>query len=284
MLVPLFVETFYKKIMKGIEKQGKTKKIQTGIKLSNFLRKIGIDMRPRLFKQIHEVFGGNLKKIVCGGAPIRPEIAEFFDGIGILLVNGYGITECAPLISVNRDFYNKYESVGVVLPCGEAAIADPDENGEGEIIYRGENVMMGYYKNQEATDEVLKDGWFYTGDFGKYENDLLYITGRKKNLIVLKNGKNVYPEEIEGYVQAIMELEEVVVRSIKDQNGDEIGLMAEIYPAPSFSEGKTKEELEKYFLKACDEVMKDVTSYKKIQKVVIRDTEFPKTTSRKIKR
>ena len=284
MLVPLFAENFYKKIWKTLEKQGKDKTVTRAIKMSNNLRKIGIDMRPRLFKQIHEVFGGNLKKIICGGAPIRPEIAEFFDGIGILLVNGYGITECGPLIAVNRDLSNKYESVGVVLPCGEAKIVDPDQNGEGEIAYRGDNVMLGYYKNPEATAEVMKDGWFLTGDYGKYEDGFLYITGRKKNLIVLKNGKNVYPEEIEGYVQSIMELEEVVVRSIKDQNGDEIGLLAEIYPSPSFSEGKTKEELEKYFLKACDEVMKDVTSYKKIQKVDIRDTEFPKTTSRKIKR
>ncbi len=284
MLVPLFAENFYKKIWKTLEKQGKNKTVSRAIKMSNVLRRVGIDARRKIFAQIHEVFGGELRQIICGGAPIRPEIADFFDGIGITLQNGYGITECSPLISVNRPKFNNYESVGVVLPCGEVRIDDPDENGEGEILYRGDNVMLGYYKNPEATAEVLKDGWFYTGDFGKYENEQLFITGRKKNLIVLKDGKNVYPEEIEGYVLNVLEVEEVVVRSIKDASGAEIGLLAEIYPMPSFSEGKSKEELEQYFMKAIDEAMKDVTGYKRIQKVQIRDTEFPKTTSRKIKR
>ena len=285
MLVPLFVETFYKKIMKGIEKQGKLKKVQTGIKLSNFLRKIGIDKRRTIFKDIHAIFGGNLIKIVCGGAPNKPEIADFFDAIGIDLINGYGITECSPLVCANRDYYNVPRSVGPKLPCIDIEIRDKNEDDEGEIFVKGDIVMMGYYKDPELTKEVLSDdGWFATGDYGKIVGDLLYITGRKKYLIVLTNGKNVYPEEIEEYIQRVEGTEEVVVYAIKDDKGNETGLCAEIYPETEFAEGKTDEELIKIFSEKVETALADLPAYKHVRDIVIRHEEFPKTTSRKIKR
>jgi len=285
MLVPLFVENFYKKIWKNIEKQGKAESVKKAIKLSNNLRKIGIDIRKKLFKDILDVFGGNLIMIVCGGAPIRPELASFFDGIGINLINGYGITECSPLLSCNRLCYNNFRSVGVPLSCVSVRIEDPNEEGEGEIVVKGDIVMQGYYKELEKTKEVLSDdGWFATGDYGKMVNDQLFITGRKKNLIVLKNGKNVYPEEIEEYISGIENVEENVVYAVKDEDGSEIGLCAEIYPDQIFASGKSKEELTEIFCKAIDEAVKDLPGYKHIQKVKIRNIEFPKTTSRKIKR
>ena len=285
MLVPLFVETFYKKIWKTLEKSGKADLVRKMMKVSNGLRKVGIDVRKKLFKQILEVFGGNMIMIVCGGAPIRPEIAAFFDAIGISLINGYGITECAPLLSCNRQYYNDFRSVGVPLPCVQVRIEDPNEEGEGEIVVKGDIVMMGYYKNEEATKEVLtEDGWFATGDYGKMVRDQLFITGRKKNLIVLKNGKNVYPEEIEDYIMSVEGVEEVIVYSNVDENGDEVSLCAEIYPAEDFAKGKSEDEMLKYFKAQCREVCASLPSYKQIANVVIRKEEFPHTTSRKIKR
>lgn len=285
MLVPLFVENFYKKIWKNIEKQGKTDKVRKAMKLSKTLRKFGIDLRAKIFKEIRDVFGGNMIMVVCGGAPIRPELAEFFDAIGICLNNGYGITECSPLLSCNRQFYNNFRSVGVPLSCTEVRIEDPNEEGEGEIVVKGDIVMMGYYKEPEKTKEVLSDdGWFATGDYGKIVGDQLFITGRKKNLIVLKNGKNVYPEEIEEYIQGIDEIEEVVVYSIKDEDGSEVSLCAELYPDQVFASTKSPSELEKYLFQRIDEATKDLPGYKHIAQIKIRNIEFPKTTSRKIKR
>lgn len=290
MLVPLFVENFYKKILKGIEKQGKTKKVFNAIKLSNTLRKLGIDLRAKLFKEIRDIFGSNMIMVVCGGAPIRPDIAYFFDGIGICLNNGYGITECSPLVSCNRQFYNNFRSVGVPLPCVKIQIDNPNEDGEGEILVKGDIVMMGYYKEPEKTSEVLtEDAWFATGDYGKMVGDQLFITGRKKNLIVLKNGKNVYPEEIEEYIQGIEGVEEVVVWAAKDEDGSEVSLCAEIYPEQSLrdleGDGKDlKDLIAEKLTPLIDAKLADLPSYKHIAKVIIRDEEFPKTTSRKIKR
>ena len=285
MLVPLFVETFYKKIWKNLEKQGKADLVRRMMKLSNGLRKIGIDLRAKIFKQLRDVFGGKMIMIVCGGAPIRPEIAAFFDAIGICLNNGYGITECAPLLSCNRQFYNNFRSVGVPLSCVQVRIEDPNEEGEGEIVVKGDIVMMGYYKNEAATKEVMtEDGWFSTGDYGKMVGDQLFITGRKKNLIVLKNGKNVYPEEIEDYISGVEGVEELIVYSNIDENGDEVNLCAEIYPAADFAKDKTEEELKTYFKNQCKEVLSSLPSYKQIATIVIRKEEFPHTTSRKIKR
>lgn len=277
MLVPAFTESFYNKIQKNIESQNKTKAFAFLIKLSNFLRSIGIDMRRTLFKSVHKVFGGRLKKLVCGGAPIRPEIGEFFDAIGINLINGYGITECSPLVSCNRDFYNDPETVGVKLPCIEIRLDDINEDGIGEICVKGDTVMLGYYKNEEQTKEALQDGWFYTGDYGRMnEEGQLYITGRKKNVIVLSNGKNIYPEELENYISALPSVEEVVVYAPKGEHGDEKYLCAEVFPAEGADAGKIKEQIK--------QALKELPAYKQIKEVIIRKQEFEKTTSRKIKR
>jgi len=234
-------------------------------------------LRKLFFKSIHKAFGGRLRKIVCGGAPIRPEIGKFFDDIGISLINGYGITECSPLVSANHDKFNDYNTAGIKLPCIDWKVDSPNDEGIGEICIKGDIVMLGYYKQPEKTAEVLKEGWFYTGDYG-YINDKqqLVITGRKKNLIVLNNGKNVYPEEIEGYIQGIDYIAEVVVRGIADEKGDEKSLMAEVF----LSEERTPQQV----LKDIKTVIRDLPVYKQIARVVVRNGEFDKTTSRKIKR
>lgn len=278
-VVPAIAETIYKRIMRNIRKQGMEEQFNQLIEKSNSLRAQGIDKRREYFGFIHETFGGKLKKMVCGGAPIRPEIAKFFDDIGLDLINGYGITECSPLVCANHDMYNDFRTVGIKLPCIEWRIDQPNEEGIGEICVKGDIVMMGYYKQPELTAEVLKDGWFYTGDYG-YINELnqLTISGRKKNVIVLNNGKNVYPEEIEGYIQDIDYVNEVVVSGEKDEDGNESSLTAEVFLDEESK--KTPAEVLKSIKNACVEL----PIYKQISKVVIRDKEFPKTSSNKIKR
>jgi long-chain acyl-CoA synthetase len=288
-LVPAFVEIFYKKIQSNIQQKGKEKLFNIMIKISNGLRKVGIDLRKKIFKSVHEAFGGNIKKIVSGGAPLIPELGVFFDNIGISLVNGYGITECSPLVSANMDDFNDPTTVGVVLPCCDIIIENKDEDGIGEILVKGDIVMMGYYKNVKLTEEVLKDGWFKTGDYGKLnDKSQLLITGRKKNLIVLRNGKNVFPEEIECYIKQIPYIQEVVVRGIKDDKGSETGLLAEVYlNEEKLTElGINKEEkgLETKIRKDILEKTEELPTYKKIEKVSIRENEFEKTTTNKIKR
>ena len=278
-VVPAIAESIYKRIMRNIRKQGMEEQFEHMVEKSNELRAQGIDKRREFFGFIHETFGGKLRKIVCGGAPIRPEIAKFFDDIGLDLINGYGITECSPLVCANHDMYNDFKTVGIKLPCVEWRIDQPNEEGIGEICVKGDIVMIGYYKQPELTAEVLKDGWFYTGDYGYInENDQLTISGRKKNIIVLNNGKNVYPEEIEGYIQDIDYVNEVIVSGEKDEDGNEHSLTAEVFLDEDAR--KTPAEVLKSIKKACVEL----PIYKQISKVVIRDKEFPKTSSNKIKR
>lgn len=284
-LVPAFVEVFYKKIWSNAKQTGKEKALKTLIKISNFLRKIGIDLRRKLFKSVLDAFGGNLIKIVCGGAPIRAELGEFFDDIGINLINGYGITECSPLVSANRDFFNDPATVGSILPCCEVKIENKDEDGNGEILVKGDVVMMGYYKNPKLTEEVLKNGWFNTGDYGRInEKGQLMITGRKKNLIVLDNGKNVFPEEIEGYIMSIPYVLEVIVRGIKNDEGIETGLSAEVVLNEESVKEMGIENPEESLRKDITDVTKELPMYKRVSKVILRETPFEKTTSNKIKR
>lgn len=277
MVVPAFAEEFYSAIMRNIRKKGIEKQFNAMIKLSNGLRKIGIDLRRKFFKEIHENFGGKLVKLICGGAPIRYEINKFFDDIGLILTGGYGITECSPLVCVNDENSNCCYSAGHRLGCIEWRIEEPDSDGIGEICVKGDTVMKGYYKNPEKTAEALKDGWFYTGDYGYITpDDQLVITGRKKNIIVLNNGKNVYPEEIENYINEIDYISEVVVRGIKNDFNVEIGLLAEVYMPEPHSQEETMADIKK--------VLAELPAYKKVSKVVIRETPFEKTTTRKIRR
>lgn len=284
-LVPAFVEIFYKKIWANAKETGKDKALKVMIKVSNGLRKVGIDLRKKLFKSVHQAFGGNLIKIVCGGAPIRPELGQFFNDIGLNLINGYGITECSPLVSANRDYFNDCSTVGVVLPCCDIKFENVTPDGDGEICVKGDIVMMGYYKNPELTKEVLVDGWFKTGDYGRFnDNHQLIINGRKKNLIVLENGKNVFPEEIENYIMGIPYVQEVVVIGIKNNAGSETGLCAEVF----LNADKVKElnitDIQSKLKEDISEVCKTLPVYKHIGKIVIRDKEFEKTTTNKIKR
>ena len=284
-LVPAFVEVFYKKIWSNAKQTGKEKALKILIKISNFLRKIGIDLRRKLFTSVLDAFGGNLIKIVCGGAPIRAELGEFFDDIGINLINGYGITECSPLVSANRDYFNDPATVGSILPCCEVKIENKDEEGNGEILVKGDVVMMGYYKNPKLTEEVLKNGWFNTGDYGRInEKGQLMITGRKKNLIVLDNGKNVFPEEIEGYIMSIPYVLEVIVRGIKNDEGIETGLSAEVVLNEESVKEMGIENPQESLRKDITEVTKELPMYKRVSKVILRETPFEKTTSNKIKR
>lgn len=282
-IVPAFAELFYKRVWAALEEKGKAGLVRKMIKLSKGLRKVGIDLRRKFFKQIIDNFGGNLRQLVCGGAPVRAEVGEFFTSIGIDLENGYGITECSPLVSVNQCRDNNFASVGAVLPCLEIDIRNKDENGNGEICVKGDVVMMGYYKAPEQTAEVLVDGWFNTGDLGNYTDGKLYITGRKKNLIVLDNGKNIYPEELENYIYSIPYVKDAVVYSVKDEKGAEVDLCAEGYLDKGLmpKDGRSYEEIFKADIQA---TLKGLPSYKHIHKVVIRDEEFPKTSSKKIKR
>ena len=285
-LVPAFAEVFYKRIWENAEKSGKADTLRKGIKISRVLMKLGIDMRRKIFATVHEAFGGNLREIVCGGAPIRPEIGQFFNDIGITLLNGYGITECSPLVSVNPIMFNDPNTVGIPLKCIEVKIDNPDEEGNGEIMVKGDIVMMGYYKMPEQTAEALsEDGWFRTGDYGTLtEHGQLVITGRKKNLIVLTNGKNVYPEEIENYIAGIPYVKEVVVYSIKDEEGHETGLCAEVFLNKDYIEEKGITDVATTVKADIKAACAELPTYKQIAKVVVRDVEFEKTTTNKIKR
>ena len=286
-LVPLYIETFYKKIFAKIEQQGKLKLVKRMMKISNGLRKIGIDLREVLFKAILKNFGSRMRLIVSGGAALNPDIIRDFDAIGITILNGYGITECAPLISCNRNNYRKAGSVGRPILHEEVKIAYPDENGEGEICVKGSNVMMGYFENPEATTDAFDDeGYFRTGDLGKIDSEgWIYITGRSKNLIILSNGKNVYPEEIETEISRIYGVAEVVVYAGESRSDKSKELIvAEIFPDKDALALREITDAKKYF---DDEVAKAngrMAPYKKVGLVKLREVEFEKTTTRKITR
>lgn len=273
-VVPLFLETFYKNIWKAIDKQGKTKLVKTLIKVSNGLRKVGIDLRRVFFKSIIDNFGGKLGMIITGGAPISDEYMQGFEDLGILVINGYGITECSPIVALNRNNNVRYGTVGNPIPEVEIKIENPDADNEGEIWVKGDIVMMGYYKKPEETARVLKDGWFNTEDIGKLEGKFLSITGRKKNIIILENGKNVYPEELENLISFIENVDEVVV------HGNQGMIVAEIYSSAE----EDVENIRKQIEAEVWEINKTLASYKQIKKVVFRETEFQKTATRKIKR
>ena len=274
-IVPAIAEFIYFLIMKNLKEKGKLKTFRKGVKISRAALKIGIDLRPKLFAELHNLFGGKLRKIVCGGAPIRPEMGEFFNDIGIPMTGGYGITECSPLVSVNDESSNDFHTAGHRLACLQWRIDEPNEEGIGEIAVKGDVVMLGYYKMPEKTAEAIRDGWFFTGDYGYITpDDQICITGRKKNIIVLSNGKNIYPEEIENLIMNIDCVSEVVVRGLKNSKGDEHALEAEVY----LSEEKTESEVKALI----SEALAELPNYKKVTKVVIRKEPFPKTTSNKI--
>ena len=285
-VVPALMEVLYRRMWASIEEKGKTKTIKIAIKLSRFLRAIGIDVRRKLFKELHNALGGNLVKLVCGGAPLRAEIADFFDDIGIIVTNGYGITECSPLVSVNTDFINDPKTVGLPMECVEIRIDDPNEDDEGEICVKGDIVMLGYYKNEAATAEVFtEDGFFRTGDYGKVnKKGQILITGRKKNIIILGNGKNIYPEELEDYIGGIPYVLENVVYAYRDEDGSEAALAVQCSVDPELLEKEGKEALEAKLKHDVFAALAKLPTYKQVTKVIIRETPFVITSSKKIRR
>ena len=283
-LVPLYLETFYRKIWANIKDGGKEKLVNTMIKLCNTLH-APTNIRRKLFASIHAAFGGNVKMIVTGGAPVNPDILLFFQSIGISVLNGYGITECAPLIAVNRSNNVIAGSVGNVIDMDEVIIDAPNEDGEGEILVKGPNVMLGYYNDEEATKEAMKNGYFRTGDYGKLENGVLFITGRKKNLIILSNGKNVYPEEIENELIATPGILDIIVYEGQSKRGiSHNAIVAEVYPDKEYFEKNKIEDIRAHLKPYIDEYNKNAVAYKKIGILKVRETEFPKNTLRKIMR
>ncbi|MBO5789125.1 MAG: AMP-binding protein [Clostridia bacterium] len=289
-LVPLFVETMYKKIWDEAKKKGKDKMLRFALKLSAFLRVFGIDIRHILFKDILAAFGGRLNRIVSGAAPLSPEIVKKFDGFGITIMEGYGITECSPLVSVNPYYALKSGSVGPAVPCCQVKIYEPqgEKNGfpEGEIVVKGDNVTLGYYKNDEENRRAFtEDGWYRTGDIGYMDDDgYIYITGRKKSVIVLENGKNVFPEEVEEYLRQIPGiLECVAVGRTSPENGH-VTVIAIIVPDTTYFAGKSMEEIENTLRAAILDMNKKLPSFKQVKALELRDEPFEKTTTRKIKR
>ncbi len=293
LMVPVMLEMFYKAIMKNVNSDPKkAKKLQTGIKLSRFLLKFKIDVRKKLFAQIHETFGGRLRLIILGGAPVNPEILQFFQDIGFICLQGYGLTECAPILALNRDVDHKNEAAGWPLPGCDVKILNPDEDGIGEFISKGDNNFLGYYKDPEATAAALDaDGYYHTGDLGYIDKDgFCIITGRKKNVIIAKNGKNVFPEEIEYLLSLNPLVAESVITGVLDEVKDDIIITATIFPemeniTAKLGQNPSEEDITKLLKdEVITEVNEKLSSYKKIKKVVYRPVEFEKNTSKKIKR
>ena len=285
-LVPLFIERLEYMIWKDAREKNREEELRALIAKSNDEMKRGIDNRDEYFRDIKELFGGNLKLLLCGGAPLPARLMRSFREMGIMLVVGYGITECSPLVSVNGNRCYRDGSAGVPIPCCEVKIVDVDGNGEGEIWVKGDNVMLGYYKNEQATRQAMKDGWFDTGDIGHFDEDgFLFVTGRKKNLIVLSNGKNVYPEEIEDFIkQRISYISEIVVYAPLVNGMNEKSLCAEVYLQEEYTAGKEAEEIRAKLDQDIQKVNRLLPAFKSIQQLRIRDCEFEKTTKKSIKR
>lgn len=290
--VPLLLEAMYKKIMNQVEKQGKTKIIKFGIALSKFLLKFGIDIRRKLFKQIIDNLGGNIRFIISGASAIDKNVAEGFNNFGILTVQGYGLTETSPVLTAENEKTMRLGSVGIPMYNVDIKIDNPDENGIGEIIAKGPNVMLGYYENEEATNEVIKvdeDGnrWFHTGDLGYIDKDgFLFITGRKKNVIVLKNGKNIFPEELEALITTLPYVEEnMVFGKPKD---DDLLLSVKVVYNEDYVKEKypdiDEEKLKEIIWNDIKEINKKLPNYKHIKNLIITNEPMIKTTTAKIKR
>ena len=274
-LVPLFVETFHKQIWTTAKKEGKEKLLKRMMKFSDFLLKLGVDLRKKIFTSVRQAFGGETEYIICGGAPLGTQYIKEFRSWGIEILNGYGTTECAPCAAVNRNHFHKDGTVGVAVPGAHMSIGE-----DGEVFIKGSIVMMGYYKDDNATNEVLKDGWYATGDLGFVDEEgFLTLTGRKKNLIILSNGENVSPEELELDFLKYEAVQEVLVYEQSQT------IVAEIYPDTDYlKENDSDVDVQEYFDNIRSEVNRNRPIYKQVGEILLRDSEFPKNTSKKILR
>ena len=286
--VPLILETMYKKIQKGIEEKGKTKLINTMTKISNTLLKAKIDIRKIVFKQVLDNFGGHLRVVLYGAAPMNKETIIGFNNLGISLVQGYGLTETSPVVTAETDKEKRPGSVGLALANLNLRIDNPDKDGVGEIAVKGPSVMLGYYKNEEKNKEVLKDGWFSTGDYGYIDEDgFVYVTGRKKDIIVLKNGKNVYPQEIEFLINKIPYVAESLVYS-RDKDTTDTMLCAKIvYDKDAIVQDlgeKSEAEYQDCIWQEVKNINQELPIFKRIKHISITTEPLKKTTTQKVKR
>ncbi|MDR1247118.1 MAG: AMP-binding protein [Clostridiales Family XIII bacterium] len=289
--VPLILESLYKKIWQNIKASGKEKLLRRVIKLNSATKKIGLNLAPVFFKQILALFGGRMKLIICGGAAIDPAILQGLSDFGVCALQGYGLTECSPICALNPDTAIKNASAGCLAGGLDCKIVDADaETGIGEICARGPHIMLGYYNNKEATDEVLKDGWFHTGDLGYIDGDrYVYITGRKKNVIITKNGKNVFPEELEYYLGRIDAVSECMVWAMDSEQSGEALIVAGIRPdedvlRSELGENYTDNQVETLLWSKIDPINAELALFKRIRRIIIRKREFEMTTGKKIKR
>jgi len=287
--VPVLYENMCKKIMKSIKDQGKGTTVNVGMKVSNALLKVGLDIRGKLFKQVHDSLGSKLRLLVAGGAALDPDTEKTFNSLGINMVQGYGLTESSPVIAVEDDKYKKIGSIGKALPTLDVKIDEPNEEGIGELLVKGPTIMLGYYENEEATKEAIdKEGWLHTGDLAKIDKDgFIFITGRKKFVIVLKNGKNVYPEELEILINKIAGVKECFVYGKPEDDGDYKISAKIVYDKEIMKEAYGVEEEKDIKEKLWQEVKainKTMPKYKYIKGIIVTEEELIKTTTRKVKR
>ena len=281
--VPLILEAMHKKIMNTIDKTGQRKKFEVGKRLSKALLKVGIDVRRKIFKTVLDELGGEVRAVISGAAALNKQVAEDFNAFGIYTVEGYGLTETAPVVAGENIHTMGHNSVGKPLCNVEVKIEDPNEEGIGEIAVKGPNVMLGYYENEEDTKAVLKDGWFYTGDLGYYnKKGYLCIAGRQKSVIVLKNGKNIYPEEIETLINTLPYVEESMVFGYP--KGDDLIISAKIVYNKEYFKNTSKEDIEDKVWKDIKNINKELTIFKHIKKTIVTDEPMIKTTTAKVKR
>lgn len=288
--VPILIDKMYNTIMKEIEKQKKTKTLNNVIRISNALCKININIKKILFKNINQALGGKMRMIISGGAPLDTKVAKWFNEIGIHLVQGYGLTETSPVIAAENDYKIKYGSVGIPMKDMKVKIENKDNSGIGEIAVKGPNVMLGYFKDEELTKEVLKNGWFYTGDLGYIDKDgFLFITGRKKDLIVLKNGKKVFPEELEILINRLEEVEESFVYGLPNkEDKDNVKIAVKVVYNEKVVRLKygdiQEQELFEIIWKKIKDINKTLPMYKYIKSLILSKEPLIKTTTNKIKR
>ncbi len=305
--VPAIFEALYKKIWKTVEKQGKGDALRRAIRINNRLKKLHIDLSKKLFKDIHETLGGRLRLLIVGGAAINPEVLEGFMDLGIIALQGYGLSECAPMGALSPDKAPKAASVGKAFPTCQIRIVNPDENGIGEIWLSGGNIMMGYFKNPELTEQSITDGWFHTGDLGYLDEEgYLYITGRLKNVIITKNGKNIFPEELEYYLSNSPYIAESMVFEGEEKTGEDTLVVATIMPdmeeirealaahkldeealgivSTDPQEALTEEVIQKLIWAEVDKVNEEQPMFKRIKKVIVKKNPFVHNTSNKLVR
>lgn len=287
--VPAVFEVIYRKLIKGIEKKGKLETVKKGVKISQALLKLKIDVRKKLFQEIHANLGGKLRLALAGGAALDPEIQKGFNDLGITLLQGYGLTESAPVIAAETSKNRRIGSIGKKIPSVEVKIENPDEEGVGELLAKGPNIMLGYYENEEATKSTIdEDGWLHTGDLARIDKDgYIYICGRKKSVIVLNNGKNVYPEELENLLNKVEGIKESFVYEKKEEDGDvkvctkivyDKDLIKELYNIDG------EDNIREFLWNKVKEVNNLMPKYKYIREMIITEEELIKTTTLKIKR